>query len=119
MTPDIEQNRGARSEYSTKTIQYDEDGPGLYDIMMVRFDPKRNEPLDDAGYRNGTYVMYVLLGGGVRHASTDLHTFERQVAAADDETLRVLLDAAQSWNGWQRITDGERYDKSTIQSIFG
>lgn len=118
MSPEIDQNRGRRSAYSTKTVEYVENGPGRYQIMMTRFDPARNEALSNAGYRNGVYVLYALLGGGVRDATTDTYAFDRKVSSADDDSLIKLLQAAKSANGWQRITDGKAYSQSEIESRF-
>jgi len=113
-------SRGPKgAEYETKTVVYSEDGPGRYTVMMTRFDPSGNEPLDDAGYRNGVYVMYALLGGGVRFASTDVYAFDREVTAPDDNFLSMMLSAAKSENGWQRIQDGKVYTPSGIEALFG
>jgi len=105
-------------QYRVKTVQYNEDGPGQYTVMMVRFDPRGNPAMSDAGYRNGVYVMYLVLGGGVRHATTDQYGLASQVASRDDDTFLKLLNAAQQESGWQKLTDGEQYRPADVRREF-
>lgn len=107
-----------RQRYETKTVKYDEDGPGAYTIMMTRFTPDGNEPLSDSGYRDGVYVLYALLGGGVRDASTDVYPFVRQISSTRDDALKAMLYSAKSQAGWERIEDGQTYTQSEAERIF-
>jgi len=63
--------------------------------------------------------VYTLLGGGVRHSSTDSFAFNRKISSADDDSLIMMLEAAKSQSGWSLIEDGETYTESGTDQVFG
>lgn len=107
-----------RERYEVKTFAYNEDvGPGLYRIMVVRFNGNGNEVLEQAGWR-GNYCMFMEVSGGARYATNDEYEFSNELTAYDDDSLLNFLRKLKSSDSvWNRVEDGREYTPSDIKKI--
>lgn len=107
-----------QERYDVKTISYDEDGPGWYDIMMVKFTGSGNDALEDAGY-GGEHIIYMSIKGGVRHATSDFRELSSTLTAVDDNHLSDLLAVVEYEGGWEMIDGGMAYTPENIDALLG
>lgn len=106
------------ARYDTKTIEYSEDGPGAYALMITRFDGEGNEILGRKGFR-GEYLLITKLGPGKMDSWHDVYQAGRAFTAHDDDYLtRFLSQLERDYDLWLEIEDGERLTPSKIEGIL-
>lgn len=106
------------ARYDTKTIEYNEDGPGAYKLMITRFDGNGNSLLESAGYR-GEYLLITKLGAGTMDTWNDVHSAGRAFTAVDDRHLTQLLSALKRDYGlWTDVEDGEVFTPAKIEEML-
>lgn len=107
------------AEYEVRTFAYDEDGPGIYPIMVVRFVYEGEVAMKKGGYYGGEYYLYINLTGGIRHATNDMFAFSNQLTASDDDNLLDLLIKIEKGElELSDINDGEVLTPQDIQKLL-
>jgi len=105
----------SRARYSTKTIQYDEDGPGLYTILVTRLELPEGHAMTKKGYRSGHFLYTVINSEPHRTYHNFLQVSERLTAADDPHLFDLLKGIENGW--WMSVEDSERFTPEKIENF--